>query len=198
MAGALLLSGGMDSAALAWWKRPALAINVDYGQRPAVAERKAAKTVAEEIGIPFEAISIDLSSLGAGTMVGGPAIAGAPTPEWWPFRNQILVTLAGAVALRHPGIDAIWIGSVKEDRVNGDGSPEFRQAIDRLMRLQEGGIGVDAPAAHLSASELVEESQVPPHVLGWTHSCFVSNEPCLKCRGCAKHLTVLEAVGRRW
>ena len=198
MAAALLLSGGMDSAALAWWKRPALAINVDYGQRPAAAERRAATMVAGEIGMPFETLDIDLSSLGAGTMSGKPSMPGAPNPEWWPFRNQLLLTFAAAKALQHPGIDTIWIGSVKEDRINGDGSPEFRGAIDALMRLQEGGIGVDAPAAHLSAAELIEESGVPPEVLGWTHSCFVSNEPCLGCRGCSKHLDVLEDVGRRW
>lgn len=198
MGAALLLSGGMDSAALAWWKRPALAINVDYGQRPAAAERRAAKMVAGESGIPFETIDIDLSSLGAGTMLGMPSLPGAPNPEWWPFRNQLLLTFAAAKALRRTDIDTIWIGSVREDRVNGDGSPEFRGAIDALMRLQEGGIRVDAPAAHLSAMELIEESRVPPQVLGWTHSCFVSNEPCLGCRGCSKHLDVLEDLGRRW
>lgn len=198
MTRALLLSGGMDSAALAWWKRPALVINVDYGQRPAAAERQAARMVSQELGIPLETVQIDLSSLGSGTLLGTPALPGAPTPEWWPYRNQLLLTFAAAVALRYPGIDTIWIGSVREDQINGDGSPEFRQAISALMKLQEGGIGVDAPAAHLSASELVEVSGVPADVLGWTHSCFLSNEPCLECRGCAKHLSVLDALRRRW
>ena len=31
----LLLSGGMDSISIAWWKRPDVAISVDYGQRAA-------------------------------------------------------------------------------------------------------------------------------------------------------------------
>ena len=34
---ALLLSGGMDSIALAFWKRPEIAITIDYGQRAAEA-----------------------------------------------------------------------------------------------------------------------------------------------------------------
>jgi len=32
---AILLSGGIDSAALACWQKPDLAININYGQKPA-------------------------------------------------------------------------------------------------------------------------------------------------------------------
>ncbi len=35
---AILLSGGMDSIALAYWKRPELAITINYGQKPFLAE----------------------------------------------------------------------------------------------------------------------------------------------------------------
>jgi 7-cyano-7-deazaguanine synthase len=35
---AVLLSGGMDSIALACWQRPEFAITVDYGQRAAATE----------------------------------------------------------------------------------------------------------------------------------------------------------------
>lgn len=198
MGSAILLSGGMDSAALAWWKRPDLGVFVNYGQRPAGAERAAAKAVAAEIGLPLECVDIDCSSLGAGTMVGRQPHPDAPTPEWWPYRNQLLVTMAGAVALRIGGIDQIWIGSVVEDEVNGDGSQAFRRALSKLMQLQEGGITVEAPAAHLSGAELVRASSTPAEVIGWTHSCFVSDTPCLKCRGCQKHLEVLEILHRRW
>lgn len=40
---AILLSGGMDSIALAYWKRPEIAITIDYGQKPAAAEVVASK-----------------------------------------------------------------------------------------------------------------------------------------------------------
>lgn len=198
MGNALLLSGGMDSAALAWWKRPELAIFINYGQRPAAAEWASATAVAKEVGIPLECVDIDCSALGSGTMAGRAAHPDAPTPEWWPYRNQLLITMAAAVALRVGSIERIWIGSVAEDEVNRDGSTEFRSALSTLMELQEGAIRVDAPAAHLSARQLVEVSSAPTELLGWTHSCFVSNTPCLKCRGCQKHLGVLDALGRRW
>ena len=34
----MLLSGGMDSIAVAYWRRPSLAITIDYGQVPAAGE----------------------------------------------------------------------------------------------------------------------------------------------------------------
>lgn len=198
MGTAILLSGGMDSAALAWWKRPDFGIFINYGQRPAGAERAAAKAVAEHLNLPLECVDIDCSALGSGTLAGSKSLPDAPTPEWWPYRNQLLITIAGAVALRVGGIHQIWIGSVAEDEVNRDGSVAFRTTLSKLMELQEGGISIDAPAARFSAMELVKESAAPAELLGWTHSCFVSDTPCLRCRGCQKHLSVLDALDRRW
>lgn len=53
----LLLSGGLDSAALAAWIRPALTLFVDYGQKPRDAEARAARAVAAHLNLPFTAIS---------------------------------------------------------------------------------------------------------------------------------------------
>ena len=186
----MLLSGGMDSAALAWWLRPELAVFVNYGQRPAVAEERASVKLAGELGIPLEVVSIDCSSLGSGQLAGHASLPDAPTPEWWPYRNQLLITIAGAVALRCGGVNSIIIGSVAEDAINGDGSAAFRSALSNAMRVQEGGVGLEAPAAGLSSVELVRKSGIPATLLGWSHSCFVSDTPCLKCRGCNKHLHV--------
>ena len=93
---ALLLSGGMDSIALAFWKRPEIAITIDYGQRAAEAEVTAARQVARELGIQHEVIAIDCTAIGSGDMAGSIALEIAPVPEWWPFRNQLLVTLYAA------------------------------------------------------------------------------------------------------
>ena len=97
---ALLLSGGMDSIAIAWWRRPELAITVDYGQRPALAELRAAASAAEAMGIEHLTVKADLSALGSGDMAGAEPLSLAPVTEWWPFRNQMLVTLAA--------IDDLW------------------------------------------------------------------------------------------
>lgn len=194
---ALLLSGGMDSTAIAWWLRPEIAIFVNYGQRPRRAERRAAEAVATHVGMRFYAIDVDCSSLGSGSLAGTPQVDGAPSPEWWPFRNQLLVTLASAVALRE-GAATLMIGTIAEDHVNRDGTPEFVETLDRLLTQQEGGLKLEAPAIGLTAQELLSTSAAPPEVLGWSHSCFVSDIPCLKCRGCAKQLATLRRAGLRW
>jgi 7-cyano-7-deazaguanine synthase len=46
---ALLLSSGMDSLCLAWWKRPNVAITLDYGQLPAQAEIAASSEICREL-----------------------------------------------------------------------------------------------------------------------------------------------------
>jgi 7-cyano-7-deazaguanine synthase len=125
---ALLLSGGLDSAAIAWWKRPDVGIFVDYGQRAAIAERRAAEAIAGACGTNFIPIAIDCSVLGSGQMSRRDQIAEAPTPEWWPFRNQLLVTMVASVALTN-GIRGLMIGTVSEDATNGDGTPQFVEAL---------------------------------------------------------------------
>ena len=196
VSGALLLSGGMDSSAIAWWSRPEFAIFVDYGQKPASAERRAAEAVAGATGAAFHAIAVDCAALGSGLMAGAPSLPEAPNPEWWPFRNQLLVTFAAAVAIRL-GARRLLIGTVAEDGANGDGSPEFVQTLSGLLAMQEGGLELIAPAIDLSSVELVERSGIPPEILTWSHSCCVSDVPCLRCRGCLKHLAVLDRTGRR-
>ncbi|MBB4041650.1 7-cyano-7-deazaguanine synthase [Microvirga flocculans] len=191
---ALLLSGGMDSACLAWWKRPDVAITVDYGQRPADAEIEAAGAVCKALGIRHEVVRADCSSLGSGDMAGLPPADIAPVPEWWPFRNQLVLTLAGIAAVRL-GVTHLMIGALLTDGAHADGRPEFVEAMSAVMALQEGGITVSAPAIELTAVDLVRISQIPKEVLAWTHSCHVANHACGRCRGCFKHSRTCEELG---
>lgn len=191
---ALLLSGGMDSVAIAWWKRPSLALFVDYGQKPAQAEENAGRAAAEAIGLRYEVVRADCSALGSGDLAGLPPTAVAPASEWWPFRNQLILTLAGAAAL-HAGETELMIGALRTDGHHADGRPEFIEKISALMKLQEGGLTVSAPAIGFSAAELVRASQIPQSVLAWAHSCHVGNLACGRCRGCVKHYETWEELG---
>ncbi|MBB4039853.1 7-cyano-7-deazaguanine synthase [Microvirga flocculans] len=190
----LLLSGGMDSVSIAWWKRPDVAITVDYGQRPAEAEITAAGAVCKALGIRHEIVRADCSSLGSGDMAGQPPAAIAPVPEWWPFRNQLVLTLAGIAAVKL-GVTHLMIGALATDGAHADGRPEFVEAMSKVMSLQEGGITVSAPAIGLTAVELVKTSGIPREVLAWAHSCHVANFACGQCRGCVKHYQTWEALG---
>jgi len=91
---AVLLSGGMDSVSVAYMRRPPVAITIDYGQLAAAGEVRAAAAVAEALGMRHEVVEVDLRPLGSGDMVGRTPLSVAPVTEWWPFRNQMLVTLA--------------------------------------------------------------------------------------------------------
>ncbi|MGJ3702631.1 7-cyano-7-deazaguanine synthase [Variovorax sp. AFSI2.2] len=186
----LLLSGGMDSAALAYWQRPAHALTIDYGQVAAEGEFRAAVQIARQLGITHHVLTLDLRTLGLGRMAGQRPDSGAPTPEWWPFRNQLLITLAAAKAATL-GVDAVMIGTLKTDGLHADGRPEFVAGLNDLLMLQERHIRLIAPALKLDAVELARRARVPASVYGWTHSCHVANHACGLCRGCQKHLQTL-------
>jgi len=183
---ALLLSGGMDSLSIAWWQRPAFAITIDYGQLPAAAEIEAASAICQELKIEHSIVRVDCRSLGSGDMAGEEASMHAPASDWWPYRNQLLITLAGMRALAK-GADKLLLGTVASDASHRDGSLEFVQSMNQLMGMQEGALNVEAPAIHLSTSELVRTAQVPMSLLAWAHSCHRSDVPCGACRGCYKY-----------
>ena len=191
---AILLSGGVDSSAIAFLEQPQLAIFVDYGQMPAVGELRAARAITKRLGIPLEAIRIDCSSLGSGDMAGTCASPYAPVPEWWPYRNQLLVTLAAPVAL-NMGAQEMLVGAVSTDGQHTDGTAEFIKTLNQLMIIQEGRIGVSAPAIGKTSVELVRDSGIPLSLLAWTHSCHVANLACGQCRGCVKRANVLDEIG---
>ena len=194
MSTGLLLSGGMDSTALAYWKRPQFAYTVDYGQLPAKGELRAAAAVCGALSIQHRVVLADCSALGLGDMAGKPASSLSPISEWWPFRNQLIITLAGGAALAD-GVGELMIGAIRSDEQHADGKREFFEGISRLMQLQEGGLRVSAPAIGLSAVELVKTSGIPFGVLAWSHSCHVAPYACGRCRGCTKHAETMKALG---
>jgi 7-cyano-7-deazaguanine synthase len=190
---ALLLSGGMDSIAVAFWKRPDFAITVDYGQQAAQAEISAAAQVAKELDINHEILRIDCRAIGSGDLAGADASEIAPVPEWWPFRNQLLVTFAAARGIGL-GVTEIMTGSVASDGSHADGRSGFYEAMDAVTAFQEGGIRVSAPALDMTTAELVRMSGVPHEILAWAHSCHTGNLACGQCRGCVKHYQVTKEV----
>lgn len=183
----------MDSIALAYWKRPEVAITIDYGQRAASTELAVAAEVARVLEMRHETIRIDCTSLGSGDMAGSAALAAAPVTEWWPFRNQMLLTFAGmrAVAM---GVTEIMTGSVASDKTHADGRAEFYTAADSLMSMQEGDIRVLVPAIGMTTVELIRTSGVPREILAWAHSCHTGPLACGDCRGCHKHFQVTEQL----
>lgn len=191
---AILLSGGMDSIALAYWMHPEVAITLDYGQRSAEAEITAASQVANIMSMEHHVLRIDCSSLGSGDLVGTTPIGNAPVSEWWPYRNQMLVTLALMKAIQL-GVCELMVGSVKTDAQHTDGTAAFYEQLSKLVLMQEGSIKVTAPAIEMTTVELVKRSGIPENILMYAHSCHTSNHPCGRCHGCTKYMYVKEQLG---
>lgn len=191
----LLLSGGLDSAAVASIWRPKEALFVDYGQRPADGERRAARAIASFLSLPLRELTLDLSIVGAGLLAGRRPLPTAPSPEWFPFRNQMLITLAAACAVNE-GHDEVSVGLVKEDgQRHADGTENFLNAMSALTSSQEQGPRVVAPGIRHSSSELVSRAGLPVEALMQTVSCHVAPLACGSCPGCRKRAAVLHAVG---
>jgi 7-cyano-7-deazaguanine synthase len=191
---ALLLSGGMDSIAIAYWCRPEIAVTIDYGQRPAAGEIRASKAVAAALRIEHQVVRADLRTLGSGDMAESVALGIAPVSEWWPFRNQMLVTLAAMRCVAF-GTSRLLIGTLKTDDRHADGRSEFVTSLNALLLQQEGEMTLEAPAIGLTAVELIRKSGVPMEVLAWAHSCHTSEFACGLCRGCRKHYETLRDLG---
>lgn len=194
MTSALLLSGGMDSTSLAWWKRPNHAITIDYGQLAAKAEIMASATICKRLSIQHHVIQMDCRSLGSGDMAGRLASDLAVATDWWPYRNQLLVTLAAMRAIEL-GASRLLIGTVRTDGSHLDGTKTFVNAMSALLCCQEGGMVIDAPAIDMTTAELICHSGIPGGCLAWSHSCHKSNVACGNCRGCNKYFEVYEALG---
>lgn len=193
MKNALLLSGGMDSVSLAWWKRPDIAVTIDYGQLPSQAEIASASVICRKLEIDHHIIRVDCRSVGSGDMAGNQASSLAPASDWWPFRNQLLITLAAMRAIELD-VSCLWIGTVKSDCGHKDGTLDFLKAISSLTYLQEGNLKIEAPAIQYSTVELIKRSGIPASLLAWAHSCHKSNIACGSCRGCNKYFETLEAL----
>lgn len=190
----ILLSGGMDSTAIAFWIRPEIAFTIDYGQLSAKGEIRAAKTICQNLNITHEIIKVDCSKLGSGDLSGKPQIKDAPASEWWAFRNQLLLTLAGMKAI-FMDVDSLVFGSVKGDSFHKDGCSEFFSIMNEAFTFQEGNIKVKVPALHLTTEELIKRSKIPHSLLAWSHSCHTSEYACGNCRGCFKYLEVMKNLG---
>ncbi len=180
--------------ALAWWKRPDVAFTLDYGQLAAEAEVSASKAICKRLHIPHHVITLDCSALGSGDMAGDRPSLYAPATDWWPYRNQLLVTLTAMRALEI-GVQRLFLATVKSDGTHRDGTQAFVDSISNLLACQEGEMLVEAPAIHMSTAELIRQSGIPGSCLALAHSCHKANFACGNCRGCNKYFNVYEELG---
>lgn len=191
---AILLSGGVDSISLAYNLKPEIAYTIDYGQTVAEREIYVSKYICDHLGIEHKVISIDCKSLGTGTLANTPNIAISPSEEWWPFRNQLLITLSAMQAIKD-GVSEIYLASVKSDNFHTDGTKRFYDLMNNVVSFQEGNIKVVCPTLEYYSHELVKNYNVPINLISLAHSCHISNLACGRCSGCRKQLKVRYEIG---
>jgi 7-cyano-7-deazaguanine synthase len=194
MSDLLLLSGGIDSAAIAAWFLPSVCLTVNYGQRAAQAEITSSAQICKELGLAHLVKEVPIGQLGSGDMADGKASTYSENSEFWPFRNQFLITVGAMAAMQH-NCDRILIGTVITDKRHQDGTEQFLSAMNELLVLQEGKLRLLAPGAQMTSVELTQQSKIPHGILGWCHSCHTGSYACGRCRGCIKHSEVMAAFG---
>lgn len=191
---AILLSGGIDSICLAYHLMPNLAYTINYGQKSAKREIYVSKLICDKLNIKHEIIDIDCSSLGSGSMANKKSLEISPSTEWWPYRNQLLITLALMKGIQDD-VKEIHLASVKSDFFHQDGTKEFYNLINEVSKYQEGGIQIICNTLDYYSHELVNKYNVPTELILMAHSCHQSDIACGVCSGCLKQLRVRQELG---
>jgi 7-cyano-7-deazaguanine synthase len=190
-----------------------LALTVDYGQRAAVPEIRAARKLAEYYGVPHRVL--ELKWLGG---LGGSALTedslGVPEPDsnrlddlkaatetakavWVPNRNGVLINVAAAVA-ESSGAQQVVVGFNKEEAATfPDNSSQFLGTANLALKYSTAGkVKLACYTDMMVKSEIVQAlKNLPkpfPFELVW--SCYHGGEKmCGKCESCKRFF---RATGR--
>jgi 7-cyano-7-deazaguanine synthase len=170
----VLLSGGIDSAACAWHLRnqghSIRGLFVDYGQKAAQPERRAARAVSNALEVELDCISVTSPArFGAGEITG---------------RNAFLVFAALLTTKLSKGIIALAIHS---GTTYYDCSTAFAGSIDRLVAEHtDGRIRLSTPFISWNKKNIVDYYKTSKLPIELTYSCESGRIPtcgrCLSCR----------------
>lgn len=203
----VLLSGGLDSAAvLAWMRREGYAchaLSFRYGQRHGVELARAAELARALSAVEHKTTEIDLRAFGGSALTADIAVPkdrnegeiahGVPI-TYVPARNTIFLAFALAYAETIGSSDlAIGVNAIDYSGYP-DCRPEFIAAFERLANLatasatEEGArFKIHTPLQHLTKAGIVKlalELGVP---VGRTLSCYdplPDGTPCGHCDAC--------------
>jgi len=213
----VLLSGGLDStvttALVVARAAEVLALTVDYGQRAAARELRAAQAIAAALGCEWRSIGLPwlgelgcsaltdaaqpIPQVGVGGLSDGPEAAARTRGVWVPNRNGLFVAVAAAFA-DALGFDFIALGLNREEGAAfADNTVQFALAATEFLAWSTlRHPVVVAPTAEMSKAEIVRlglELGAPLHLV-W--SCYEGGEEhCWSCESCARLRAALESAG---
>ena len=209
--GIVLLSGGLDSATVAWFAKKECdelyAITFDYGQTHK-REINCADILGDELGVERHLLfKLPLYAIGGSSLVGNGSIPkegltrGIPS-TWVPQRNSIFLAIAFSWA-EVVGADRIYAGMNSIDYSGyPDCRPEFIKAINTALNLASKrfvetgrGITIVTPLMNLSKKRIVSwgiELGVPYQK---TTSCYSGEEEaCGSCDSCRLRLAAFKSL----
>ncbi len=206
----VLLSGGLDSAAnLAiadHFDRPVLALTVDYGQRAAGPEIRAARKLAEYYGVTHRVLELKwLGELGGSALtqssIGIPEPASARLDDlksasetakavWVPNRNGVLINAAAALA-ESLGAQQVVVGFNKEEAATfPDNSSQFLGTSNLALKYSTAGkVKLACYTDMMVKTEIVEALRNLPKPFPFESvwSCYHGGESmCRKCESCKR------------
>jgi 7-cyano-7-deazaguanine synthase len=187
---ALLFSGGVESTCIAYKVRPDICFTINYGQIAAPGELTASRLIAKALKLEHEVIETNVRELGLG-LLAGRRFEATSQPEFWPFRNQLLITLA-AMRLYKSAEVHLLIGTIRSDRKHADGRAKFLSSMKKVLGIQKADLVLEYPASRLSTESLIRSTNLPNGILGYTFSCHTGPLPCGRCPGCVKNLRARE------
>ncbi len=207
-----LLSGGMDSATLAYVAKDMgyeiIALHFTYGQRTERKERECARTIARLLEAD-EFVEISLEHFAA---IGASALTDRTIEveeyeehrermpnTYVPFRNGNLLAIATSLAEARKA-DAIFIG-VQVGDYSGypDCRPEFIEAFQRAIEIgtpPDTHIRLMAPFVHMTKAEILRKGFEIGVPYEHTWSCYRNNDvACGVCDSCHYRRAAFAALG---
>ena len=209
-----LLSGGMDSATLAYVAKSRgydiLALHLNYGQRTERKERICAKNIAELLhSEAFIEISLDYFTMfGASSLTDKGITVEKFDPDhahipntYVPFRNANLLSIATSFAESREA-DAIFIGVQSLDYSGyPDCRPRFIEAFQKVIDLgtkDTTKITLFAPFIRMTKTDILREGLKLKVPYDQTWSCYRNEETaCGTCGSCHFRREAFEAIGRQ-
>ena len=197
----VLLSGGLDSATLAWMARAdgyaVHALSFDYGQRHR-AELEAAARVAQAAGaVEHRTIRIDMDGITGSSLTD----AERSVPDYDPAQSEIPSTYVPARNLTFLSFALGWAEVLSAQRiyigvnaVDYSGYPDCRPAfIEKFQELANIATAakhpfeIHAPLLHMTKAEIIRTGQGLGVDYGLTVSCYRADEAgraCGRCDSC--------------
>lgn len=213
MKATLIVSGGMDSATLAYYYRnmnyELHLVGFDYGQRH-VKELEALEAIANEINASWEVVDLTrLKSSIANSSLTSDAILvpdGHYAEETMrvtvvPNRNAIMLSIATGIAVAN-GSDVVATGVHAGDHfIYPDCRPEFISAINTAFQLGTEGhskpdFRVEAPFVEILKEDIAKQGHAMsvPYALTW--SCYKGGEKhCGRCGTCVERIEAFINAG---